>query len=395
MIKQLLAGATLLAATFTTSATTIKVWEGTKNLTGWGDNISVQASELTAAAEGAQIVLNLTVDLSLNEADYCTIGIKTNVDGWPELDGTSFQNPQVGDAKAEWTLNAAAADQLKNTGLIVQGINAIVSSIDLVTAEDVNPNILFDGELVLSGWNHGATISAAKLKVGDGLRYTFSNSGSASAQVLVKNSSWANLLGTSKITPNDMATGSVTVGVTEQMLANAGGSIFVQGDGGCVITKLELVPGLFDATDVLTYGERIPGVSIYTTIPENTAKIAVLFASKPTWAQLCNSSWTAFVTNDDATVTENPDGTVVMTFPLTAENIAEVNAKQELIVNTDANMLSVYIPSEGTTGIATVVVDNENAPVEYFNLQGVRVNNPENGIYIRRQGNTATKVLVK
>lgn len=45
-------------------------------------------------------------------------------------------------------------------------------------------------------------------------------------------------------------------------------------------------------------------------------------------------------------------------------------------------------------GIADITVD-ENAPVEYFNLQGVRVANPENGLYIRRQGNKATKVLVK
>ena len=37
----------------------------------------------------------------------------------------------------------------------------------------------------------------------------------------------------------------------------------------------------------------------------------------------------------------------------------------------------------------------ENAPVEYFNLQGVRVANPENGLYIRRQGNKVTKVIVK
>ncbi len=47
-------------------------------------------------------------------------------------------------------------------------------------------------------------------------------------------------------------------------------------------------------------------------------------------------------------------------------------------------------------GIANVVVDNnENAPVEYFNLQGVRVDNPAAGLYIRRQGNKTTKVLVK
>ncbi len=47
------------------------------------------------------------------------------------------------------------------------------------------------------------------------------------------------------------------------------------------------------------------------------------------------------------------------------------------------------------TGVEAVqVVENENAPVEYYNLQGIRVANPENGIFIRRQGNEATKVVL-
>ncbi len=37
----------------------------------------------------------------------------------------------------------------------------------------------------------------------------------------------------------------------------------------------------------------------------------------------------------------------------------------------------------------------ENAEKEYFNLQGVRVANPENGLYIVRQGAKTSKVLVK
>lgn len=39
------------------------------------------------------------------------------------------------------------------------------------------------------------------------------------------------------------------------------------------------------------------------------------------------------------------------------------------------------------------VVDDSNAPVEYFNLQGMRVNEAENGIFIRRQGNKVSKVI--
>ena len=44
------------------------------------------------------------------------------------------------------------------------------------------------------------------------------------------------------------------------------------------------------------------------------------------------------------------------------------------------------------SGIADVELDN-NAPVEYFNLQGVRVANPENGLFIMRQGDKMVKVI--
>lgn len=47
-----------------------------------------------------------------------------------------------------------------------------------------------------------------------------------------------------------------------------------------------------------------------------------------------------------------------------------------------------------TTGIADITVDSADA--EYFNMQGIRVANPEAGqLYIRRQGGRAAKVMVK
>lgn len=49
------------------------------------------------------------------------------------------------------------------------------------------------------------------------------------------------------------------------------------------------------------------------------------------------------------------------------------------------------LPGSGIESIASDF-DNANLPVEYYNLQGIRVNNPENGIFIRRQGNKTTKV---
>gem|GEM_PF-6269420 len=46
------------------------------------------------------------------------------------------------------------------------------------------------------------------------------------------------------------------------------------------------------------------------------------------------------------------------------------------------------------SGIEDLTNDPENEPVEYFNLQGIPVSNPTNGMYIRRQGTNSTKVIL-
>ena len=63
-----------------------------------------------------------------------------------------------------------------------------------------------------------------------------------------------------------------------------------------------------------------------------------------------------------------------------------------VLVNGQMKEAEIYFTPNA--GVDAVAVEN-NAAVEYFNLQGVRVANPENGLYIRRQGATVSKVLVK
>lgn len=48
-----------------------------------------------------------------------------------------------------------------------------------------------------------------------------------------------------------------------------------------------------------------------------------------------------------------------------------------------------------TNTAAVADIDNQNAPAEYFNLQGVKVANPAAGIYIRKEGSSVKKVMVK
>lgn len=64
----------------------------------------------------------------------------------------------------------------------------------------------------------------------------------------------------------------------------------------------------------------------------------------------------------------------------------------------DGNKSNVKLISFDSDGVVTSVSDmaaDVDAPVRYFNLQGVEVANPENGIFIKVQGNKVSKVFVK
>jgi len=48
------------------------------------------------------------------------------------------------------------------------------------------------------------------------------------------------------------------------------------------------------------------------------------------------------------------------------------------------------------SGIGDIFCDtDDDTPVEYFNLQGIRVDRPQSGIYIRRQGDKVDKVVIR
>lgn len=49
----------------------------------------------------------------------------------------------------------------------------------------------------------------------------------------------------------------------------------------------------------------------------------------------------------------------------------------------------------GTSAIKGLEIENSNTPAVFYNLQGVQVANPSNGIFIKKQGNKTTKVLIR
>ena len=73
---------------------------------------------------------------------------------------------------------------------------------------------------------------------------------------------------------------------------------------------------------------------------------------------------------------------------------------EELVNNTyttsavsEMSSLQVILRQGTLTEIEETLV-SEEGEVEYYNLQGVKVVNPSSGIYIKKQGNKVTKVIL-
>lgn len=403
MIKQLLSAAAVAAMALSVNAAEVTLWEGECNFgTAWASDASfaIGASDLNVLGnETAVLKLYYTLD---SACEYWQFKPCSNGDGWTPLAvaaelGNSYNCISVTAESTFYDLPLGAADiaTIKANGLRMQGYGMTMTKVTTDTDKEIDPNMIWEGEYKISGWNSGAEFPVGKVKAGDILTYTFTEAGNEDAQVLVKGSDWNNLLGTTKITQKDMATGAVVVGVTQEMIDNCGGKIFLQGVGDCVCTKITKT-GEFDAKGVAAYGARIPGVSVFAVIPEGTAKVAVEFDAVPEWAQLCDKSWT-----DKGFPSETSNEGKTITYTITPEFVTTVATDKEFIINgLGANVVKVYYPTEDAgSGIAGIAA--EKKIVNVYDLAGrvVRhnvdsanaVNGLAKGIYIVN----GKKVLVK
>ncbi|MCM1028958.1 MAG: calycin-like domain-containing protein [Pseudoflavonifractor sp.] len=93
------------------------------------------------------------------------------------------------------------------------------------------------------------------------------------------------------------------------------------------------------------------------------------------------------------------DGQITANVTLTGTTTAEGKAHMTIdVLWVDMNMpITCTFEGQATSGISSIMIDNSAAPVEYFDLRGVRVSPSAltPGLYIRRQGSESTKVLVR
>lgn len=119
-------------------------------------------------------------------------------------------------------------------------------------------------------------------------------------------------------------------------------------------------------------------------VKENGEEMPVSIMAK---APADDKTWTNKVADEGVTYEIDVPTTEGNYLTIRAKSVLNGLHSEELVKNVDAsgNVIS---------GMEGVVADDENAPVEYFNLQGVRVAADQPGIYIRRQGSKVEKVSI-
>ena len=70
------------------------------------------------------------------------------------------------------------------------------------------------------------------------------------------------------------------------------------------------------------------------------------------------------------------------------------NRGDALLVQAIKVMTYTQTEYPGGAGVNDIIADDANAPVEFFNMQGVKVSGDEPGLYIRRQGAKVSKVIL-
>lgn len=175
---------------------------------------------------------------------------------------------------------------------------------------------------------------------------------------------------------------------------------YFEDEGGMYLVdpKMEIKAdesGAFSGTAKLTKAESIPALDAEWTYGANIVG---------KWCAFDGQCLLVEVVGQDYTKTANLVANTAedMQFEFTG-TIGDEQDPEELVIKAECLFdfkfggktytLTLFMDKD-PSGVNDVMFDS-NAPVEYFDLQGRRIANPSQGLYIMRQGNKVTKSIIK
>lgn len=410
------------------------LWSGSANTGVWAEDITVDAAKFTSLKAGDKIKVELSVN---GGSDYGNIEMADQNYTKLQLDRTAAELDSYGciqpDVKSlTYQVDAEDVALLKSNGLRVKGANITVTKIELIAGEggsqDADEVVIWTGSVSTGVWTTDVTVDArqfAKAKAGDMLVITLKvNEGADFGNIELDDQNYAKLAADGKADNLD-SYGCVQPEVTSLTYVIENGDIdLLKANGlrvkGANITIEQIVlkkgealppePGPTNVDtiwtgsvncgqwkqDVLVDAEKFlnmhPGdkLSIDLSINAGKGKGYVEVSAQNGTVLSVNGKGT----NVDASgqITNRAAKQVVYVLDEADIDLLKQNGlkiRGFAITITKAQIL--YMES----ALLDEMIDQQNAPVEYYNLNGQRVENLASGLYIERRGSKARKVIIR
>lgn len=412
------------------------LWSGSTSTGSWKNDITVDAPKFSAIKAGDKIAIYLNVE---SGKDYGNIELddqkytKLDTDG-SSADLDSYGCIQADVTKVTYEIGAADVALLKSNGLRIKGANITVTKVELIGGQGVETpaeNTIWTGSVDTGSWKNDVTVDAPKfsnVKGGDILKILLNvNAGNDYGNIELDDQTYVKL-------------------ETDRTSANLDSYGCIQPD----VTELTYVITNNDAASLKANGLRVKGANITVTgiqlssgdpLPDNPDTPAPGIESE-IWSGNVNcGQWAQSVTvaadkfenaregdrfkinltinagkgkgivkvqsGDMVDLTVNGKGTNMdsagnfkrgakdAVYEINVTDLEKLKTHGLVISGFAVTVTKVSLITVDQSGIDDIGSDSNDMPVEYYNLNGMRVDNPANGICIRRQGNKVSKIYIR
>lgn len=412
------------------------LWSGETSTGNWANDVTVDAPMFAALAAGDKIAVHVKVDadkdfgnIELNDQKYTKLAADGSGDG---LDSYGCIQPDV--TCLTYEIGASDVALIKKNGLRVKGANITISRIERIPGSGDSPvipgeNEIWSGSAATGNWANDVTIEAPKfanVKGGDILSvYLSVDAGKDFGNIELDDLNYTKLA--------------------------ADGTAAALDSYGCIqpdVTQLDYTLTSGDATLLKANGLRVKGANITVSrimltegngdtepeVPTTPTTETVLWNGNVNcgqWAQTVNvaaDKWADAKVGDKFKVNltinagkgkgivkvqsagvdlevngkgTNMDasgnfqrGASEAIYEITEGDLAMLQQNGLTISGFAVTISKVSLLTPDNTGISDIEAD-EDAPAEYYNMNGIRVNEPTQGVYIRRQGNKVSKIIIR
>ena len=412
------------------------LWSGSTSTGSWKNDITVDAPKFSAIKAGDKIAIYLNVE---SGKDYGNIELddqkytKLDTDG-SSADLDSYGCIQADVTKVTYEIGAADVALLKSNGLRIKGANITVTKVELIGGQGVETpaeNTIWTGSVDTGSWKNDVTVDAPKfsnVKGGDILKILLNvNAGNDYGNIELDDQTYVKL-------------------ETDRTSANLDSYGCIQPD----VTELTYVITNNDAASLKANGLRVKGANITVTgiqlssgdpLPDNPDTPAPGIESE-IWSGNVNcGQWAQSVTvaadkfenaregdrfkinltinagkgkgivkvqsGDMVDLTVNGKGTNMdsagnfkrgakdAVYEINVTDLEKLKTHGLVISGFAVTVTKVSLITVDQSGIDDIGSDSNDMPVEYYNRNGMRVDNPANGIFIRRQGNKVSKIYIR